>query len=237
MRIATVVTLALLCVPVRPVLAEEPGNFWVDQFARVEPLLGDLSTWLSHRINAATRLRHAPEPADQQARRKLLEGTRIGAFVLPHRDPGAIVLDGEITEAVPSAFSRAMAQRPETTVLRLNSEGGYVWDALAIAREVSSRNLATSVPAGTACYSACAYIYLAGKQRDVEGALGVHQIDGDAETAQFAISDMLEMLDGLGVSPKVISLMLRTPPDDMYVFSRDEIDAFGLASTRTAETP
>jgi hypothetical protein len=83
------------------------------------------------------------------------------------------------------------------------------------------------------CYSACAYIFFAGSGRQVEGELGVHQISAevaDLVLAQTTLGDLLDALQEFGVRQPVISHMLRTPPDDMYVFSTAELDDLGIVS-------
>src|SRR5690606_38361282 len=115
--------------------------------------------------------------------------------------------------------------RPDAHIIVLNSPGGYVDNALRVAREVRRRGMATVVTRGAGCYSACAYIYFAGTARYVEGELGVHQISAevaDLVLAQTTLSDVLDALDQFGVEQPIITVMLRTPPQEMYVFTADE---------------
>jgi len=89
----------------------------------------------------------------------------------------------------------------------------------------------TYVPDGMGCYSACAYIFFAGQNRIADGELGVHQISQDVADivmTQITIGDILDALDEFGVQHQVISYMLRTPPEDMYVFSRLEVSELGI---------
>ena len=81
------------------------------------------------------------------------------------------------------------------------------------------------------CYSACAYIFFAGIDRQAEGELGVHQISAevaDLVLAQTTLGDVLDAMQEFGVHQQVISHMLRTPPDDMYVFSTAELSDLGI---------
>lgn len=155
----------------------------------------------------------------------------LAPFYLPPDVPEMISLDGRIDARSALNFKRALAERPHASVLVLNSSGGLVQIALLIAEEVHDRGLATFIPPYATCASACAFIFLAGSVRMAEGALGVHQIYGgepDARSLQYALSDVLELLDRYGTPREVIERMLRTPPQDMYYFSDEEKLALGL---------
>lgn len=157
--------------------------------------------------------------------------SRYGVFTLPADKPYAIALDAEIGDSSPGDLERALAARPNASVLLLNSPGGYVDRALIIANAVRERGMATHVPEGAGCFSACAYIFFAGTPRRVDGELGVHQIDTkipDLVFAQNMLSDVLDALYVYGVQQTVISHMLRTPPTRMYVFTADEIADWGI---------
>ena len=156
---------------------------------------------------------------------------KVGVFRLPPQRPDVIVLNGEVTLTLADDFRRALNARPDASVLLLNSPGGYVNNALQVAHEVRRRGMSTLVADGMGCYSACSYIYFAGKQRTVEGELGVHQISAqvaDLVMAQTTLSDVLDALSEFGVRQPIISVMLRTPPEEMYVFSPNEIGELGI---------
>lgn len=156
---------------------------------------------------------------------------RFGVFELPENAPDTILLNGEVTNTLASDFDAALAARPQARLLLLNSPGGYVDNALVVAREVYRRGMTTLVDEGMGCYSACAYIFFAGRPRQAIGELGVHQISAevaDLVLAQTTLSDVLDALDQFGVEQVVITRMLRTPPEDMYVFSVDEVAQLGI---------
>lgn len=155
----------------------------------------------------------------------------FGAFTLPPGEPDVIVLNGEITHSLASDFNRAIAARPKARIVALNSPGGYVDNALQVARLIRERGMSTVVGKGMGCYSACAYILFAGPTRWVEGELGVHQISAevaDLVMTQTTLGDVLDALDTYGVKQTVISVMLKTPPEDMYIFSAREIVDLGI---------
>lgn len=155
----------------------------------------------------------------------------FGVFTLPAGAPDVIMMNGEVTHTLASDFYRALGARPNARIIVLNSPGGYVDNALQVAREVRKRGMSTLVAKGMGCYSACAYIFFAGTPRYVEGELGVHQISAevaDLVMAQTTLSDVLDALDEFGVEQKIITVMLRTPPQDMYVFKTQEIAELGI---------
>lgn len=159
------------------------------------------------------------------------ETRQFGVFELPENPPDAIILNGEVTHTLASDFDAALAARPNAKILLLNSPGGYVDNALVVAHEVHRRGMTTVVDNGMGCYSACSYIFFAGGPRQAIGELGVHQISAevaDLVLAQTTLSDVLDALDQFGVEQVVITRMLRTPPEDMYVFSPTEIAELGI---------
>jgi hypothetical protein len=162
---------------------------------------------------------------------------RIGAFLSLEGHEDLLFLAGDITPQTPLDFRTALALHPEVETLVLVSNGGSVTAGLLLADDVYFRELNTYVPQGAGCYSACAYIFLAGASRQADGDLGVHQFyggDDSAESAQFVVSDILDMLTKFETPQPVISRMLRTTSDDMYIFSDDEIA--DLAINRGAKT-
>jgi hypothetical protein len=148
-------------------------------------------------------------------------------------DPGSetIRFDGEIDAGAALNFRRALKAAPNAKRLVLNSPGGLVPIALLIADDVDQRGLATVIPPGAQCYSACSYIFLAGQERDAQGELGVHQISSDSadlESAQITISDIIDVLNRFDTPTEVLTVMFRTPPNKMYVFSASEVSRFGI---------
>lgn len=155
----------------------------------------------------------------------------FGVWSLPEADPTVIALNGDIGASLVADFDRAVEARPEARVLVLNSPGGYVDDALVVARKVRERGMDTIVAQGMGCYSACSYIYFAGANRQVQGELGVHQISSevaDLVLAQTTLADVLAALDEFEVTQSIITVMLQTPPEEMYIFSPDEVAQLGI---------
>lgn len=161
---------------------------------------------------------------------------RIGAFLIFDEMQDVILLDGEIGISTPLEFRRAIAARPEAKVLVLGSPGGYVASALILAGDVHRMGISTAIPEGFGCYSSCAFIFFAGKERLAEGELGVHQMYGVDDTSglQSTVSDVIEALETFDTPTEVVTRMFRTPSEDMYVFSKLELDNLNINKLGTA---
>lgn len=161
---------------------------------------------------------------------------RFGSFVV-FDSPDYILLDGEIDGGSVSDFRRALSARPKATVVALRSAGGYVDEALKLASTIRSHGLSTAVPGNFHCYSACAYLFFAGKEHIVTGKLGVHRV-GEADGSASAGADAYYQTvkgDIQRFLPKNIMRFLEsTPSTSMHVFSRKEIG--DLAINRGSST-
>lgn len=64
--------------------------------------------------------------------------------------------------------------------VRFDSRGGSLEAAIAIGEAIRARHVATRVPAGAVCASACVYAFLGGIIRSVEegGRVGIHMASG-----------------------------------------------------------
>ena len=189
------------------------------------------------RIGVYQYQREAAPPAVAPGLPAQPDFAEFGVFLVDRETPVVMYLNGPIDDTAVLDFRRARRAHPEGTIVVLNSPGGFLGTALTLADEVFQAGLTTIIPSWAGCYSACAFVFLAGVERLALGELGVHQFtssDPDLEDAQRILADVLELLNLLGTPQELISLMLRTPPDDMHIFAADEIQA--LAISRGAPT-
>ncbi len=159
-------------------------------------------------------------------------------IVFDTEKPGIFLLAGTIDSRTALNFERAIDAVGVPQSLILVSGGGLVQQALLVARRVHRLAIATFIPEGEICASACAYIFLAGSPRLAEGDLGLHQISsetGDLQSGQFALSDILDVLSEFDVPNELVVNMLRTPPEEIYYLSEQEKRDFGYAGTSPAE--
>jgi hypothetical protein len=87
-----------------------------------------------------------------------------------------ISITGQIEQNDYAHFRDALTAKPQTRVVILNSLGGRLTPAIIIGREIRARKIATVIPDGAFCSSACAMIWLGGIPRDIHGngRLGFH---------------------------------------------------------------
>lgn len=155
----------------------------------------------------------------------------FGSFITFDQAPEVLALVGDIGPKTPLDLRRALNSMDNPSILALASDGGNVASALMVAYEVFEIGLSTTILPESGCYSACAFIFLAGKERLAEGQLGVHQVwgeDADASSAQSVVSDILEAFSEFQVRQEVTSAMLRTVPEEMYIFDQDELSLWKI---------
>ena len=148
------------------------------------------------------------------------------------RDHRVLSLTGEIDSGTADRvleLSSAIAPLPHGhPVVLLNSNGGSVSEALAIASILSSRDYHTVVPNGSSCASACASIvFVSGALRTIEtkGALGQHSCSRNGIPDQACNDLLAQHAMKHGVSHgSVAAFVTYSRPDEMVWFSREDAD-------------
>jgi hypothetical protein len=156
--------------------------------------------------------------------------TGVGAAEVEFAGQGTVRITGTITDATEESFYRLLDQERIRTV-ELDSGGGQVYAALGIADRIHKLGINTWVMPGAKCYSACSLIFLAGEMRLADGLLGVHQIRSGEQNnslTQAVVADIFAALSSYGTPDELVAVMLRTPPEEMYVFTPEEIDRLGV---------
>lgn len=167
----------------------------------------------------------------------------FGVFRVATERREVIVMSGSFDQRAALDFGRALTAAPTARLLVLDSPGGIVNQGLLVAQLVHARGLATLIPEGAGCYSACAFAFLAGGERVVRGSFGVHQMTqgtgrvGDLEVAQTAVSDIIETLAAFDVDPRIFARMFRTPNARMDVFTAEEIERLAIARNPSRGEP
>ncbi|MDC1498343.1 hypothetical protein N8390_04245 [Amylibacter sp.] len=152
---------------------------------------------------------------------------------------GVLFLDGNIKEGMYTNFRQAIAENKIHTIV-LNSMGGNVQEGLNIAGTVFDKGIKTYIPSGNECYSACSFIFFAGSEKYALGKLGVHQAAYADEISkekiavgviktisQISTADILLRLGEFNTPRFVEQRMLRTAPEDMYIFNKKELNKLG----------
>ena len=152
---------------------------------------------------------------------------------------GVLFLNGTIEKGMYTNFRQAITENKIHTIV-LNSLGGNVEEGLNIAGTVFDKGIKTYIPKGYECFSACSFIFLAGSERFALGELGVHQaafsddvskekaaIGAVTTVSQLTTADILLRLGEFNTPRFVEQRMLRTAPEDMYIFNEKELNKIG----------
>jgi len=151
--------------------------------------------------------------------------------------PVTVLILGEIVRGDSDAFSAAVKQANDAgkfvANVRLNSEGGNLYEGVKLADAIRFGRMSTIVGKGATCASACFVAFAAGNTKfaNYGARIGVHgasdkngdeTIESDAATISMA-----RIAKALGVPPAIIGRMVVTPPDDMVWLSPQELQSMG----------
>ena len=149
-----------------------------------------------------------------------------------------VFLDGTIEEGdsrdLNSIIKKANSENRLVSAIRLNSPGGSLGEGAKIAAIVQYGKIATVVPAGAKCASACFLVFAAGPEKyaSYTANVGVHgasdrsdQEEGDATVSMGRVAKQL------GVPESIIGKMVITPPDQIVWLSPNELRAMGTILT------
>ena len=163
----------------------------------------------------------------------------FGPFLHSAHVPSALFLMRDISNNDSWELRRALRTHDVDTII-LASNGGSVAEGLRMAGIIFDKKLATYVPdfpGVEGCYSACAFMFFAGQDRQSDGRLGVHQVGyyGDSaaenikrkqgetyEQVQYTTSEIIGFLNEFETPPWVYERMFRSK--EMYVFTANEKD-------------
>ncbi|WP_442581253.1 hypothetical protein ACSBOB_04425 [Mesorhizobium sp. ASY16-5R] len=162
---------------------------------------------------------------------------------------GRLRATGSIQPGTADRFAAEMSERGEyVKLVSLNSPGGALDDAMAMARLIRERGLDTEVGDGALCASSCPLLMAGGRHRAAgeKAAIGVHQfyaataiesapaqIMADAQATTARISRHLASMD---VDPALWLHALDTPPRALYYFSRQELANYRLVTASDTKT-
>ncbi len=157
---------------------------------------------------------------------------------------GVMAVEGSIDPGAAERFAAEMDARGEyVTTVTLNSPGGSLDDAMAMARLIRARSIGAEVADGALCASSCPLVLAGGVVRQVgeKAAVGLHQFYSAIDTAGLnpaqAMSDaqataarISRYLAEMGVDPALWLHALDTPPRSLYYLSREEMQTYRLVT-------
>lgn len=156
---------------------------------------------------------------------------------------GVLRAVGSIDHGSAARFAAEVAARGEyVKAVSLDSPGGSLDDAMAMARLVRERGFATQVADGAICASSCPLVLAGGAERRVSqrAAVGLHQFyavgkPGTAPEqamadAQMTTARISRLLIELDVDPALWLHALDTPPRALYYLSGEELRRYRLVT-------
>lgn len=157
---------------------------------------------------------------------------------------GVMSVEGSIDPGSAERFAAEMDARGEyVTTVSLNSPGGSLDDAMAMARLIRARSVAAEVADGALCASSCPLVLAGGVTRQVgeKAAVGLHQFYSGIDTtglnpaqamsdAQATAARISRYLSEMGVDPALWLHALDTPPRSLYYLSREEMQTYRLVT-------
>jgi hypothetical protein len=156
---------------------------------------------------------------------------------------GVLRASGSIDQGAAERFGTELVERGEyIRTISLDSPGGSLDDAMAMARLIREKGLSTEVRDGALCASSCPLILAGGSVRKVaeKAAVGVHQFyavsnrelgpEQAMADAQLTTARITRHLIDMGVDPAMWLHALDTPPRRLYYLSVDELAGYRLVT-------
>lgn len=156
---------------------------------------------------------------------------------------GVLRAEGSIEPGTASRLADELSRRGEyVRTVSINSPGGAVEDAMAMARTLRERRISTQIDDGALCASSCPLMFAGGQTRAAgdKAAIGVHQfyaamkddlsreqVMSDAQATTARIS---RHLSDMGVDPLIWLHALDTPPRALYYLSHKELVDYRLVT-------
>jgi len=123
--------------------------------------------------------------------------------------------------------------------IRFGSDGGDVYEAIAIGKLLRANKLRVIVPYKAQCNSACVIAIAGAIRKDSIGSIGVHrpyfskmesnlninQVKAERDKVNKAIEDYFRQVD---IPISLLDLMLSIPPEKMKVLNESELELYRL---------
>jgi hypothetical protein len=174
------------------------------------------------------------QAAPQVAEHARIAASPEGGFVVRALRGGAEAeIRGALDFGVSDAFEALLDRAPAVRVVHLNSGGGRLAEARRLAGLIEGRGLVTYV--ATECQSACVVAFAAGTERwlSPEAVIGLHRptAPGVAAAAFSSATDEgARYLRSRGVAGWLVERGYRTPPEEMWTPTHEEVLRAGLAT-------
>jgi hypothetical protein len=143
---------------------------------------------------------------------------------------GSILLSGVLGTGSAERVRTILAATPDIKLVQLDSIGGRIFEAQAIAAEVRQRRLNTYVTG--MCVSACTIIFLAGEARAAtpNARIGFHRGSLAGEPIDRGQDPMINVYRKAGISQAFLERVKNTPSESMWYPTREELAANGITT-------
>jgi hypothetical protein len=170
-----------------------------------------------------------------------------------------VIVSGGLSEGDAGRFKdllkKSSAAGKPVSAVRLNSPGGSLIEGVRLAGVIQGENIrgskiATVVAAGATCAGACFIPFVAGHQKFVSatatvavpGAKSERQPAGNARECdrncppaalvQSEKPALVQVVQKLGLLDAIVTKMLATPEDQVFMLTRDDLRAMGATMTK-----
>lgn len=154
---------------------------------------------------------------------------------------GRIVVSGDITQDSDRLFESVVRANPALNVVQIESYGGYVYEALKMARLIRSLRLDTV--SMRRCASACTLVFVAGKNRYLgpDARFRFHRAGYTGMPAGVKLEELDQELalfyTSMGASPEIPAGELATPFHSFWEPTQGFLFASNYATLRWSERP
>ncbi|MEJ0096312.1 MAG: ATP-dependent Clp protease proteolytic subunit [Methylocella sp.] len=159
-----------------------------------------------------------------------------------------VILNGEIASGDADQLTQLTKSANDSgkivSGIRLNSPGGNLLEGVKLSELIRFAKIATVVPNGSTCASACFVAFAAGADKfaSYSASVGVHGASDkngrETEQGNAATVAMAKVVKELGVPAEIIGRMVVTPPDQIVWLSPNNLRAMGTTMTgKPVQTP
>lgn len=147
-----------------------------------------------------------------------------------HQLGGTLAVYGDIVSGDYQKFIESFRSwEVPPTLITIDSKGGNVYEAIAIAKFIRLSRIPVKVPGE--CYSACAFIYLAATKRSASGEIGLHRTYFEPEyysnlssyDAELEFESQKRLTDAfmndIGIEKDIQQIIRSTPSNQMKKFT------------------
>ena len=186
-------------------------------------------------MGLAAMLPAAAEPDSVRERNEFYRMLHNGQGGTSSESETVLLVSGVIGPGAHYQFQAALS-RGSTDLVVLDGPGGVLGEALLIAEEVRRRQLNTLVASNRSCASACAIVFLSGRNKYLGSgaAVGLHAASyADGRADPEATELMADYLRQLGVPDSTLRRMAATAPSEIRWLTQAEQQAIGIRSYPT----